>query len=142
MVEGAGAGSGGSATYAWSGSSRGGGVRGFGRPNGLGGGGPDLLFCLAKGGLWRIVGDSVRIAEWSGVFKEVVEAFRTPSGSLNGLFIVAELECEEWVSNFRSIVGVLAPEGGGVRSRSSRGTPSSFSLPGSTWCPTPTDRGR
>ena len=73
----------------------------------------------------------MRIVEWSGVFKEVVEAFRTLLGFSNGLSIVVELEYGNEVLNL-CLVGVLAPEGGGVRSRSSRGTPSSFSLYGST----------
>jgi len=54
-------------------------------------------------------------------------------GSLNGLLIVDVLDRGGEVSNFLFWVGVLAPEGGGVRSRSSRGTPSSFSLSGITW---------
>jgi hypothetical protein len=123
---------------------RGGGVRGFGSPSGWGGsGGPLFLFCSIVGESDRIGGgaeDSVRIVGWSGVFSEVVEAFRTLSGFSNGLLIVVELECEDEVLNRRFMVGVVLPEGGGVRSRSSRGTSSSFSLSGSTWwC---SDRGR
>jgi len=70
--------------------------------------------------------DSERIVGWSGVFKEVVETFRKLSGFSNGLSI-------GWgILNLSFMVGVLAPEGGGVRSRSSRGKPSSFSLSGNT----------
>jgi len=120
--------------YAGSWPSRGGGGRGLGSPNGWGGGGPPFLFCSAAGEFKSIEGgseDSVRIVEWSGVFNEEVEAFRMWRGFSNGLSIVdAEFECVGL--NLRSMVGVLAPEGGGVRSRSSRGKPSSPSLSGST----------
>jgi len=121
--------------YASSWSFRGGGVRGFGSPNGWGGGGPFFLFCPTVEEPERVGGgreDSERMVGWSGVFKEVVEAFRTLLGFSNGLSIIVELECEGDVSNRRFKVGVLAPEGGGVRSRSSRGRPSSCSLPGRT----------
>ena len=132
--------------YAWPWPPRGGGVRGFGSPKGWGGVGPFLL-CSAAGESRNIEGgseDSVRIVGWSGVFKEVVDAFLMLSGSANGLSVI--VECGGEVLNLCFNVGVLAPEGGGVRSRSSRGRPSSFSLSGSTWCwpdPPPTlDRGR
>jgi len=65
--------------HTWSGSSRGGGVRGLGSPKGWGGGAPFLFRSIARE-FWNIEGgseDSVRIVGWSGVFKEVVEAFRT-----------------------------------------------------------------
>jgi hypothetical protein len=135
VVDGAAAGSGGSVMYAWSWSLRGGGVRGFGSPNGWGGGcRPLFLFCSIVGESDRTRGgseDSVRIVGWSGVFKEAVESFRMLSGFSNGLSVMAELECGGEVSNLRFMVGVLVPEGGGVRSRSSRGRPSSVSPPGS-----------
>ena len=133
MGDGVAVGSGGSDAYTWFWSSRGGGVRGFGNPSGCGGG--SLIRFRSPVGESRGIGggsdDSLRTAEWSGVFKEVVEAFWTLSGSLNGLFVAVELEYEVEAPNSCFMVGVLAPEGGGVRSRSSRGRLSSFSLSGS-----------
>ena len=130
MVDGSAVRSGGSVTYTWPWSLRGGGVRGFGSPNGWGGGcRPLFLFCSIVGESDRVGGgseDSVRIVGWSGVFKEAVESFRMLSGFSNGLSVTVELEYEEEVSNLRFMVGVLVPEGGEVRSRSSRDRPSSL----------------
>lgn len=44
------------------------------------------------GGIGGGSDDSVRIVGWSGVFNEVVEAFKTLSGFSKGLFSVLELE--------------------------------------------------
>ena len=79
--------------YTWPSSLRGGGVRGVGNPSGWGGGAPLCFFCFTAAE--RIGGgsdDSVRIVGWSGVFNEVVEAFRTLPGSPKGLLPVGELE--------------------------------------------------
>jgi len=79
--------------YAWPSMFRGGGVRGDGSPSGWGGGAPLCFFCFVAAGM--IGGgpdDSVRIVGWSGVFNEVVEAFRTLSGFSKGLFPALGLE--------------------------------------------------
>jgi hypothetical protein len=96
MIGGSAVGSGGLATYTWFWSLRGGGVRGFGSPNGWRGGcGPLFLFYSIVGEPGRTgggSGDSVKVVGWSGVFKEAVESLRTLSGFSNGLSVTVELE--------------------------------------------------